>query len=167
MQGKDQVRDEFVSLGQPYASAVKPGLQALARQHRRLVTIRDSRRLTDSIDLDTTLSTHPQHASAARWDYGIGFQPSDASPECAVWVEVHQARPSSVREMVAKARWLTGWLESDGSLLRDPTQRGQRELGSAFFWVAEGSDSLARTGSVQKKLASVGLAFPSRKLDLP
>jgi hypothetical protein len=81
----------------------RPGLRALKAAHRRLIS-RDNSRLTGSIDLDAALIN--EQPNAPRWDYGIGYQ--HGGDEYAVWVEVHGAQTSKVREVLNKTRLAQG-----------------------------------------------------------
>ena len=69
----------------PVNGAYREGIRALEHRHRRHVTCGDPRRLSGSIDLDQALAREPEHASAPRWDYGIGYKPENG-PEQAIWI---------------------------------------------------------------------------------
>ena len=144
----------------PVSKAYAPGIQALQRSHRRLVSCPDGDRITGSIDLDSALQA--MQPNAPRWDYGIGYRLDHR--EHAVWIEVHSAQTSKVREVLRKLRWLKDWLASDGvSLQRLTTADGPVP---AFVWIASGSNRLPST-TRQAKLAAQEGVYPRKRLQLP
>jgi hypothetical protein len=112
------------------AGAFQPGKQALRKEHRSKVICRDSRRFTGSLDLEHALP--PAGAGERRWDYGLGFK-EGRGRESALWVEIHPASTSEVDTVLAKLRWLRGWLRSQAPRLNALSARpGSRK---AFFWL--------------------------------
>jgi hypothetical protein len=159
---------ELKSMGGPYARAAMPGMRAL-RGHSGLIQISDGRRLTGSIDLDTTLARDPRHAQAARWDYGLGFVEPTTRDRCAVWVEVHTATTSrDASKLIDKVLWLKEWLDQDGRSLRPLTHAGDRHLATgAYVWIATGAIRLPPGNNHVRRLAKLGVHSPQRSLRLP
>jgi hypothetical protein len=111
------------------AGALRDGLQAVRAKDRQRITCRDGRLLTGSVDVDQTME--PSHPDANRWDYGIGVT---NDTERIVWVEIHPASSLHVEEVIAKLRWLRGWLKSEAPLLH--------KFAAEFVWVASGKVAL-------------------------
>jgi hypothetical protein len=107
--------------------------------------------LTGSINVDEAM--HDAHPQASRWDYGVGINKNN---ERVVWVEVHPASSSHVRDMINKVRWLRGWLNSEAPLLD--------ALPRHFVWVASGKVSLPPTGPQLRQLAAAGIAPPRERV---
>ena len=143
----------------PVSSAYNPGLQALKRGHRSLVSA-STTRLTGSIDLDAALQA--DQPNAPRWDYGIGYR--DGNRERAIWIEVHGAQTNKVKEVINKLRWLKDWLNDAGRPLGHLTRTDKRL--PAFVWLASASIKLPPT-SPQARLASQEGIIPRRALKLP
>jgi hypothetical protein len=159
---------ELKSLGEPYAAAARPGTQAL-RGYSTRVRIADGRRLTGSIDLDNALLKDPRHANAARWDYGIGFVEPSTRDRCVVWVEVHAATTArDASKLINKLSWLKTWLEKEGRTIRPLTQAGDRHLETgAYVWIATGAVKLPKANGHVRRLASLGVRWPRKFLELP
>lgn len=155
------------SLGPPYDSNARAGLQALRPVDRNAVQIANPRRLTGSIDLDATLNQHPRHASANRWDYGVGFLHDDV--RCAVWIEVHGATTSrEVDAVCRKHEWLVTWLRVHGPELPAMTSSGSKALGHyACIWISTGGVNFQSSTKARRKLAQAGLSMPKRAVRLP
>jgi len=151
------VRAELQALGEPYASAARDGLQAIAAPHRTSIAPASAQRLTGSIDLDGTLAKHASHAGAHRWDYGVGFRVPKGQRRCAVWIEVHPANSGAIDTMLRKAAWLRAWL-ADHPTIDTLTRNGIRATGtSAIFWVPTGRDTVAKGSTSFRKLATSGI----------
>ena len=144
----------------PVANAYQPGLQALAGNHRRLISCSDDRCLTGSVDLDDALGQ--EQPNEPRWDYGVGYRHQD--DEYAVWVEVHSAQTSEVKQVLRKLRWLKDWLNADGQ----PLRRITADNGSipAYVWIASGRNRLPRHTRQAKLAAQEGIK-PRKSLELP
>lgn len=156
------------SLGSPYSEAARAGLQALKSQHRTPIDCHDPRRLTGSIDLDGTLRTDGVHGKQSRWDYGVGFTSARDSRRCVAWVEVHSANPGAVTEMEKKLAWLKAWINDMGSDFMGMTRAAQSEFGYApYFWVSTGPVTISKTSPSARKLASLGIRRPVRKVEIP
>lgn len=148
----------------PVDRACRVGIQALKRAHRSRVSCADPRRLTRSIDLDSALSGEAEYANEPRWDYGIGYRPA-RSPERAIWVEVHPASTSNVREVIDKLNWLRTWLREDAPRLASLTvsDGGIRP----FVWIATTGVHIPRNSLQARQLSTVGLDLPRGVLRLP
>lgn len=158
-QAKRKVFREAVEAVPSVADAYAVGLRGLTDAHRRLVDCKDPRRLTGSIDLDAALVA--DYPNDPRWDYGIGLR--DGSREHAVWIEVHGAQTSKVREVIRKLQWLKRWLAGDG----EPLGRLTDGTGPnpSFVWLASGRMSLPHTTRHAKLAAQHGV-YPRKRLDL-
>jgi hypothetical protein len=111
------------------------------------VTAEDSRRLTGSVDLDTTLQEkYPQDN---RWDYGIGHRPTNRKDEMIYWIEVHSASAGQIKVVLAKLQWLKAWLGSSAQRLK--------VLHREFIWVSTGKTSFTSTSPQLKQFAQLGL----------
>ena len=148
----------------PVGEAYRDGKRALAGAHRSRVTCADARRLTGSIDLDSALANEGEYASEPRWDYGIGYRP-DGAGERALWIEVHPADTSQVRQVVKKLHWLRTWLGDDGRELASLTvaDRGV----PPFVWIATRGVHIPRNSRQARLLRQEGLGMPRKALDLP
>lgn len=139
----------------------RKGLGGLKREHASLIEIADTRRLTGSLDLDKALEKAPCHASAHRWDYGIGYLPKGKKRESAVWVEVHPANTGEVDTLVSKLAWLKAWLRAEAPALDSMTRP------DGFVWLATAARVRIKANSRQaRRLAKAGLKLPSRRLTL-
>lgn len=94
----------------PVHEAYRVGKRGLKREHRRLITCSEDRRITGSMDLDSSLARESRFANDPRWDYGLGYETTDGR-ERAVWVEVHSATTGEVSKVLQKLQWLRDWLE--------------------------------------------------------
>ncbi len=134
------------------ANAYQPGKQALG-DYAGKVDCEGSKRFTGSIDLDSALKS--SYPDSPRWDYGLGLQTS--GQEIAVWVEVHPAHTSNVREVLNKLDWLKGWLQSQANALWRLTVRNR---GRRYFWLATKGVHI-RPGTPQaRQLSRAGLELP-------
>jgi len=148
----------------PVDRAYRSGKRALAREYRSRVACAEPRRLTGSIDLDSALSSEPGYANAPRWDYGIGYKPRCAE-ERAIWIEVHPASTSNVREVISKANWLRTWLRENAPPLALLTI-GDGPI-RPFVWIATARVHIPRNSPQARQLAIAGLDMPRKALRLP
>ena len=149
----------------PVNGAYRPGKQALENRHRNLVTCEDTRRLTGSIDLDSALARQPRYASAARWDYGLGYRPPAARREQAVWIEVHSATTGEVSAVLRKLQWLRDWLNDGAGRLKRMTDRADSDI--RFVWIASNGDHIPRNSPQARRLSKSAIQRPRRRLSLP
>lgn len=148
----------------PVADALCAGKQALAKDHRAKVACDDEARWTGSIELDEALKKAPGHASANRWDYGLGYK-HPLGQESALWVEIHSAYTSEVSTVIKKLQWLKTYLQAscpDLWRLTQATPQAQR-----FVWVASGKFAILNNSPQLRALRAAGLERPVPKLTLP
>lgn len=105
------------------ATAYQPGIQALEGADRRRLL--HAQTATGSLALDEALKRSPQHAQAARWDYGIGL-PGPAGDQ-VLWLEVHPASSGEADAVLKKLTWLRAWLRSEAPALG--------RLPARFYWL--------------------------------
>ncbi len=141
----------------PVPSALQQGKQALSRGHRAQVQCNDEARWTGSIELDEALRAEPQHASASRWDYGLGYKNPEGL-ESALWVEVHPAETGEVSTVLKKLRWLKEYLRADCPELWSLTGGTPEQL--RFVWVASGRTRFSRIHHSCERCAWRGLSRP-------
>ena len=130
----------------------RDGLQALRNSDRPRLRCSDTRRLRGSVNLDDAL--RPTHSNDPVWDYAIGLLGNQT--DAVVWLEVHPAY--HVDEVLSKLQWLKRWLANNAPVLR--------RLQPHFCWVATGRISFGRGSPQGRKIAQMGLRFPTRQLDL-
>lgn len=138
--------------------STKPGLQAIKEADRNRITCTAPRRLSGSIDLDSTLKN--RYPADARWDYVIGMRRRSGS-DVLRWIEVHPANSRSVSALLKKASWLKSWTEGSGMPLLDLCE-GRLNL----IWISTGSVAIRRGSPQQFKLAQAGIKFPVKHLEL-
>ena len=135
------------------AGALRNGLQAVRPTDRQRITCRDGRLLTGSVDVDRAmLASHPHDN---RWDYGIGVTNDN---ERVVWVEIHPASSLHVQDLIAKLRWLRGWLKSEAALLGQFTPY--------FVWVASGKVALTPNSPQRRRVAQEGIHFAGERVQV-
>ncbi len=134
------------------AHAVKPGLQALGVNSRRVKVARPSR-ATESVDLDAALTA--AKVPGAKWDYGIGIARGQRHE--VAWVEVHTATSSEVEAVLNKLAALRQWLRSHAP--HCTTVR------CSFHWVATDAGVHIDTAR-RRRLSAAGLRMPQALLRL-
>jgi len=149
---------------QPVAAALRGGKQALSKAHRAQVVCEDEKRWTGSIELDEALRQESGHASASRWDYGLGYQ-DPAGQESAVWVEVHSAETGEVSTVLKKLRWLKDYLQGTCPGLWSLTLATPEAL--RFVWVASGRYAIPTNSPKMRELRTAGLDPPVKRLVVP
>jgi len=147
----------------PLSTAFRDGKRGLKHEHRALVRCKRGK-IVGSIDIDGTLAREPEHRDAPRWDYGLGYRaPND--PDCALWMEVHPATTSNVAEVIAKLRWLQGYLASNAAAL---LKLSRGAAAKPFVWIATEAGVRITPNSPQaRRLRLEGLDMPRRRLELP
>ena len=136
----------------------REGLQALKREHRKVIHIDEYVALTGSVDLDDAL--REQCPEEPRWDYGIGFRRGNR--EKAVWLEVHPAgNAKDVQAVLRKAQWL------DEKLNHVPRLRKMSRR--PYCWVASGRSTITKSTRASRLLAQNAhlVKGPVNRLDLP
>ena len=149
----------------PVNGAYRIGKRALENRHRELVTCKDSRRLTGSIDLDSALARQPGYANAPRWDYGLGYRPATERQEQAVWIEVHPATTGEVAAVLKKLQWLQDWLNDGAGCLKRITDRTNSDI--RFVWLASADVSILRNSPQARRLSQSAIRRPRKRLCLP
>ena len=140
------------------AAAYRAGLQAVPGVDRARMTVNDTARLGGSVNLDAALSG--AQPNAPRWDYGVGWKMSNARDN-VIWIEVHPASTSNVKEMVAKVDWLRLWLRDDAPDLDRLTRRKP-----AFVWIASGAVHIPKNSPQFRRLAGAGIRYPCKHLTI-
>lgn len=133
------------------------GLQALRHADRQHVSAHDTRRLTGSVDVDTSLKV--RYPRESRWDYAVGHQPANRDDEMVYWIEIHPASDGDVKVVIAKLQWLKGWLKDQAPAL-DAMPR-------EFIWVSSGKTSFTLASPQQKRFALLGLQHKGRSFIIP
>jgi hypothetical protein len=149
---------------EPVAAALQKGKQALPKAHRAQVVCTDEGRWTGSIDLDAALAKNSEHASANRWDYGLGYKAPDGL-ESALWVEVHSAETGEVSCVIRKLKWLKDYLPSNCPDLWALTRKTPEDL--RFVWVASGRYAILPNSPQLRALRTAGLDPPVPRLVVP
>lgn len=157
-------KDAVAAAPTPVALALREGKQALSKPHRAQVRCRDEARWTGSLELDEALKNDPAHASANRWDYGLGHQDPNGR-EGAVWVEVHSAETGEVSCVLKKLRWLKDYLRGSCPELWALTQATPEA--SRFVWIASGRYAIPENAPQLRALRAAGLERPQKQLILP
>ncbi len=157
-------RDAVKDASPPVNGAYREGIQALEHRHRRHVTCGDPRRLSGSVDLDEALAREPEHASAPRWDYGIGYKPENG-PEQVMWIGVHSATTREVSAVLRKLRWLRKWLKSDAERLLRMTNATAKDR--RYVWIASAGVRIPENSPQARQLNASGIGKVLRHLSLP
>lgn len=134
--------------------AYRPGLRALRHADRNKIKCSNQRRLSGSVNLDEALAA--SRPNDPRWDYGIGVR-HGKRPERVVWVEVHPAASSNVKEVLSKLTWLKQWLVESAPQLHD--------MPADFVWIASGKVSIPRHAPQFRRLAASAIRLV-RHLDV-
>ncbi len=131
-------------------------MQALAATDRGRVRARVRRRLAGSVAVDSALAR--ALPDAPRWDYGVGYRPSNDADDVVHWVEVHPATEGEVKSVAAKLEWLKGWIGTNATKLAALDRR--------FVWVSSGRTRLAPTSPGLKRLAQKGCRHVGRVYEI-
>lgn len=128
---------------------VQSGLDALRREHVRLVELQLRDQFKDSLDLDAAL--RGQYPKDPRWDYLVSHDPSS----CVVGIETHTAKGSEISRVIAKCRHAR-------EQLRTHLTEGQKV--ARWFWIASGSVSFLPGERATFRLKQAGIDFVGRLL---
>ena len=161
---KGTFADAVAAAPEPVAAALKTGKQALSKPHRAQVLCKDEARWTGSIELDEALKKVPDHATANRWDYGLGYKDPDGL-ESALWVEVHSAETGEVSTVTKKLSWLKGYLSAKCPELWALTHMTPEKM--RFVWVASGRFAILPNSPQIRALRLAGLDPPVSRLVVP
>lgn len=93
----------------------RSGVQALEARDRERLDGKEA--ASGSIFVDEALKKAKSHATANRWDYGIGLRPDGQGQETVLWLEVHHAASKQADKVMAKLAWLKAWLQAEAPLL--------------------------------------------------
>jgi len=144
----------------PINQAYRPGLQAMGTYSKKVKCTRNiGRTVTGSIDLDGALANLPEYAGLNRWDYGIGYNPSNGK-ECAVWIEVHSANDQEVGALVRKVKQLKGYLKAHAPKLWKLTLSTPENL--RYIWLGTKSVNLSRHDPAFRRAMQEGIAPPRK-----
>lgn len=118
------------------------GLKALNSNSPKL-KVGDKKNLLGSVDIDTC--TKKQYPNDSRWDYAIGYAGK------ALFVEVHPANTSNVKEMFKKVMWLEEWLNENGK----PLAKIRKDR--ILYWIPSGKVAILKTSPQYRSLAKHNL----------
>lgn len=120
-----------------FGPCVKPGKQALAKEHRGRLD-EAKHRVECSVDLDAAFEK--DEPSAHRWDYVLVANGGVRA------VEPHPANAGEVDRLVHKKRWAQTKLAAT--------------MPSRWVWIASGAVEMSPTCSEARRLAAAGVEFP-------
>ena len=126
-------------------------LRAIKKADCKKIVYADEKKLEGSVDIDSC--TQCKYPNSNRWDYAIGYAGS------IYFLEVHPARTSEVKVVVAKLKWLKGWLAQEGFRLNET--KGEIH----FNWVASRKINILKT-SPEYRMAQQKNLLPSSELRL-
>lgn len=128
---------------------IEDGLQALKREHRRMIAPDVRSAFADSVDVD--LAFKAGHEQEHRWDYLLGHAPT----EKIVGLEPHSAKNDQVSTVIAKRKQALDQL------------RGHLKPGvivEKWYWVASGTVDFSPFEKEMVRLANHGITFIGRML---
>ena len=130
----------------------RAGLGALSSDRSR-VTIRDTRRILGSVDVEA--AQQEISGQAHTWDYGIGLRHGG---EVVIWLEVHSANNSHVQAILDKLDSLINFLrEHAAEMSRFPR---------IYVWLATRGVGIAPASRERRRLNARGIILKSQRLDL-
>ena len=135
----------------------RSGFQALKPADKSHIKATDPTRIKGSVDLDSALAS--LHANANRWDYAIGYAPEKSTEHCVFWIEIHPARLSEIKVIIAKLEWLKQWLRESAPKLNS--------LRKTYVWISSGKTSFTLSSPQRKRLALAGLQHKGRVFTIP
>lgn len=147
----------------PVNEVYQPGMQALGAFSKK-VRPKDAKSVTGSIDIDCALAKVRGHASANRWDYGLGYK-RDKSKESAVWIEVHGAVIDEVGTLVRKVTWLKGYLKDSAPELWALTLASPEEL--RYVWLGTKDVHISKNSPDYRRARQAGITLHGTVLNLP
>ncbi len=133
-------------------SCFKAGLKALGA-HSTLVTVRETRVLEGSVNLDECLAA--SRPSENRWDYFFAYKGE------VFYLEVHPASTSEVSTIINKLNWLRSWLLNHAPALNALSAKTI----FPFHWIHTGRSHILPT-SKQYRLAAENNILPKARLHL-
>lgn len=149
----------------PLNQAYQPGLQALKTYSKKILCTRPvDNSITGSVDIDSPLARILLHASANRWDYGVGYKTGNGK-ECAVWIEVHGANIDEVGTLARKAKWLKDYLRQHAPELWQLTLKSPLNL--RYVWLGTKDVHLNMNSPAYRRAAQEGITLHGTVLRLP
>ena len=130
------------------------GLQALRKADRYKIVVSDTRKLTGSVDIDS--STKDKYPEANRWDYAIEYGGE------TFFVEVHPGSTGEVKTVIAKLDWLKQWLKNAAPAIDALKSKNK----SAYHWVYTKDSAILPNSKYAKMLSINGLGLPKKQLTL-
>jgi len=134
---------------------VQAGLQGLKPAHRAQVRVDRTRDLLGSIDLDACHQA--REPNAPRWDYLIGWCNAQTQEEHLYFLEVHQAKPEAVSQVLRKKKWVVQKIRG-----RAPARKKH-----FFCWATTRKTTLLKHSAALRKLAQQGIIFVGYRLHIP
>lgn len=135
-----------------FDEARKSGLQALAGEHRRVISCSETRNIKCSYNVDEAFER--SEPSAERWDYAIEVT-ADNGVDALALVEVHPANGRDCyKAVVQKARWMQNKLKLHK--IKAP---------KALWWVKTGDCVRNPCSQYEKGLAQNGIKGPCSQTD--
>lgn len=131
------------------SAKVLDGLGAVEVGHRSLLDAAIRSSFDDSLDLDKAMAAG--HEQENRWDYLLGYQPSDE----VVAVEPHSAKSDQIGTVIKKREAARAHLSSH---LREGRTIGR------WVWVASGKVQFAPHEGAMRRLDQNGITFAGRKI---
>lgn len=149
----------------PLNRSYQPGLQALQKYSKKIQCDRPIKEtISGSVDIDSSLMGIAQHASANRWDYGVGYKVSK-NKECAVWIEVHGAVIDEVGKLIRKVTWLKEYLKVSAPDLWRLTVASPNEL--RFVWLGTKDVHISKNSPDYRRIMQAGITLHGTVLTLP
>lgn len=145
-----------VSQAPQLAGAYQRGLRALKARDKLCVSVNSPRKLTGSVDIDSTLASVDPHGH--RWDYGVGISQVPNRSDLVVWIEIHPAKNSEISVVLDKLAWLREWLHNNAPDLE--------AMPCKHVWVSSGSTSITQGSQLARSLATKGLQLAGGHLTL-
>ncbi|MEN2993653.1 MAG: hypothetical protein ABDH91_08910 [Bacteroidia bacterium] len=133
----------------------KHGLEAIEKEHAKVIGVAKGASLKGSLYLDECLKAHPEHAQRARWDYIVSVI-DIGKTKCLVCLEFHNIGAKEVSRLIDKLMWLK-------EKLNDWTNGGAEQLRSwkRKYYVI-GPVYISRASKEHRRLANAGIEVASR-----
>jgi hypothetical protein len=143
----DSVKKSLQDSG--YNEEYKPGKEAVKKEHRDKIRVRNSRCLAGSMDIDK--ACQKSEHDAYRWDYLAAIKKNHS--ENLALIEIHGAAKSSeVGIVIKKKEWLLQWLKKS-------KLAGFKK---AFIWLSTGGTKITAQSKYARQLAHSGISFPRK-----
>ncbi len=132
-------------------SVVRPGLRSMSAKDRAHVAAEIRSEFVDGLALDDALGKHPSHVNANRWDFLLGHEPTHG----IIGLEVHPAKNSEVKLVVAKRDWAEG-------IIRAEFVAGAKV--HRWFWAASGSNGIIPGSTEARQITAANIRFVGSEL---